>query len=54
LTESTSGSPKDARGDEKAWLLVTLAHNLTREPGRESGFLNSIAHNPLKRLDSQK
>ena len=35
-------------------LFETLAHNLPREPGRGGDFLNYIARNPLKRLDSQK
>jgi hypothetical protein len=40
--------------DEKPWLFETLAYNLPREPGRGSDFLNSLARNPLKRLDSKK
>ncbi|MGC2786296.1 MAG: hypothetical protein WA397_21190 [Roseiarcus sp.] len=54
LTESLSRSPVDGREDEKPWLFETLAYNLPRGPERRSGFLNSIARNPLKRLDSEK
>ena len=54
LSESISRSPEDGREDEKPWLFETLAHNLSREPGRGSDFLNYIARNLLKRLDSQK
>ena len=54
LAESGSRSPKDAREDENEWLFETLTHNLTREPGRGSDFLNDIACNALKRLDSQE
>ena len=54
LSESISHSPEDGREDEKPWLFETLAHNLSREPGRGSDFLNYIARNLLKRLNSQK
>jgi hypothetical protein len=54
LTESISRSPKDGREDEKPRLFETFVHNLSREPGRGRDFLNYIARNPLKRLDSQK
>jgi hypothetical protein len=40
--------------DGKPRLFETLANNLPREPRRRSDFLNDIAGNPLKRLDSQK
>jgi hypothetical protein len=54
LPESLSRLPKGGREDEKPWLFVTLAHNLSREPGRRSNFLILTARNSLKRLDSQK
>jgi hypothetical protein len=54
LAESQSRSPKDGREDEKLWLFETLAHNLSREPERGGDFLNYMACNPLKRLDSKK
>jgi hypothetical protein len=40
--------------DEKPWLFETLVHNLRREPERGGDFLNYIACNPLKRLNSEK
>jgi hypothetical protein len=54
LTESNSRSSKNGREGEESWLFEMLAHNPPREPGRGSDFLNYIACNPLKRLDSQK
>jgi len=53
LAESHSHSLAGER-DKGSWLFETLAHNLPREPGRGSDFLNYVARNPLKRLDSQK
>jgi hypothetical protein len=41
-------------GRQEAVAVWKLAHNLSREPGRGSDFLNYIARNPLKRLDSKK
>jgi hypothetical protein len=54
LSESLPRSPVSGREDEKPWLFETLAYNPPREPGRGSDFLNDIARNPLKRLDSEK
>jgi hypothetical protein len=54
LSESVSRSPVDGWEDEKSWLFETLAHNLSREPRRGGDFLNYIARNPLKKLDSKK
>jgi hypothetical protein len=52
--ESPSRSPKDGREAEKPWLFETLAHNLSREQRLGGDFLNYVARNPLKRLDSQQ
>jgi len=52
--ESISRSPVDRRENEKPWLFETLACNPTRKPRQGSDFLKDIAHNPLKRLDSEK
>jgi hypothetical protein len=46
--------PVDRRENEKPWLFETLVHNLPRESERGGDFLNYIACNPLKRLDSEK
>ncbi|MGC2786233.1 MAG: hypothetical protein WA397_20865 [Roseiarcus sp.] len=54
MMESLSRSPVDGREDEKPWLFETLAYNLPHEPERGADFLNYIAHNPLKRIDSEK
>jgi hypothetical protein len=54
VSESLSRSPVDGREDEKPWLFETLAHNLSPEPRRGRDFLNYIARNLLKSLDSQK
>ncbi|MGC2782754.1 MAG: hypothetical protein WA397_02755 [Roseiarcus sp.] len=53
LAESHSHSLAGER-DKDPWLFETLAYNLSREPGRGSDFLNYIARNLSKRLDSQK
>ena len=47
-------APEDGREDGQPRLFETLAYNLPREPERRSDFPNYIAHNPLKRLDSEK
>jgi len=54
LSESISRSPLDGRENEKTWLFEMLAYNLPREPERRSDFHTYVAHNPLKRLDSEK
>ena len=53
LAESNSRSLAGER-DKDPWLFETLAYNLSREPRRGSDFLNYVARNPLKRLNSQK